>query len=40
MTLLVFALMLFKQHRGAGAVFRTIPSQVLTLEDLMRHLFI
>jgi twitching motility protein PilT len=24
----------FNQHRGAGAVFRTIPSQVLTLEEL------
>ena len=24
----------FVQHRGAGAVFRTIPSKVLTLEDL------
>jgi twitching motility protein PilT len=24
----------FNQNRGAGAVFRTIPSQVLTLEDL------
>ncbi len=24
----------FVQHRGAGAVFRTIPSTVLTLEDL------
>lgn len=24
----------FNQHRGAGAVFRTIPSKVLTLEDL------
>ncbi len=24
----------FVQHRGAGAVFRTIPSQVLTLEEL------
>jgi twitching motility protein PilT len=24
----------FKQDRGAGAVFRTIPSKVLTLEDL------
>ena len=23
----------FVQHRGAGAVFRTIPSKVLTLED-------
>src|ERR1700721_3421573 len=24
----------FNQNRGAGAVFRTIPSEVLTLEDL------
>ncbi|AXS81133.1 type IV pilus twitching motility protein PilT [Dechloromonas sp. HYN0024] len=24
----------FNQHRGAGAVFRTIPSKVLTLEEL------
>src|SRR5690348_17580642 len=24
----------FTQNRGAGAVFRTIPSEVLTLEDL------
>ena len=24
----------FVQHRGAGAVFRTIPSKVLSLEDL------
>ena len=24
----------FVQHRGAGAVFRTIPSKVLTLEEL------
>ena len=24
----------FNQHRGAGAVFRTIPSRVLTLEEL------
>lgn len=24
----------FNQHRGAGAVFRTIPSKILTLEDL------
>lgn len=24
----------FNQHRGAGAVFRTIPSKVLSLEDL------
>ncbi len=24
----------FNQNRGAGAVFRTIPSKVLTLEDL------
>jgi twitching motility protein PilT len=24
----------FKQHRGTGAVFRTIPSRVLTLDDL------
>ena len=24
----------FNQNRGAGAVFRTIPSQVLTLEEL------
>ena len=24
----------FNQHRGAGAVFRTIPSRVLSLEDL------
>ena len=24
----------FNQHRGAGAVFRTIPSKVLTLDDL------
>jgi twitching motility protein PilT len=24
----------FNQHRGAAAVFRTIPSKVLTLEDL------
>ena len=24
----------FNQNRGAGAVFRTIPSQVLSLEDL------
>ena len=24
----------FNQQRGAGAVFRTIPSKVLTLEDL------
>jgi twitching motility protein PilT len=24
----------FNQHRGAGAVFRTIPSKVLTMEDL------
>ena len=24
----------FVQHRGAGAVFRTIPSKVMTLEDL------
>ncbi len=24
----------FNQHRGAGAVFRTIPSQVLSMEDL------
>ena len=29
----------FIQHRGAGAVFRTIPSKVLTLEQLKaRHL--
>ena len=26
----------FNQHRGAGAVFRTIPSKVLTLEELNR----
>jgi twitching motility protein PilT len=25
----------FNQARGAGAVFRTIPSEILTLEDLM-----
>ncbi len=24
----------FNQNRGAGAVFRTIPSKILTLEDL------
>ena len=24
----------FNQHRGSGAVFRTIPSQILTLEEL------
>src|SRR5881398_762645 len=24
----------FNQNRGSGAVFRTIPSEVLTLEDL------
>jgi twitching motility protein PilT len=24
----------FNQQRGAGAVFRTIPSKVLTLEEL------
>jgi twitching motility protein PilT len=24
----------FNQNRGAGAVFRTIPSKVLTMEDL------
>ncbi|MFM6986919.1 MAG: type IV pilus twitching motility protein PilT [Hydrogenophaga sp.] len=24
----------YNQHRGAGAVFRTIPSKILTLEDL------
>ncbi|MEN9321992.1 MAG: hypothetical protein RL039_1805, partial [Pseudomonadota bacterium] len=24
----------FNQYRGAGAVFRTIPSKILTLEDL------
>ncbi len=24
----------FNQNRGAGAVFRTIPSKVLTIEDL------
>ena len=24
----------FHQHRGAGAVFRTIPSRILTLEEL------
>ncbi len=24
----------FNQHRGAGAVFRTIPSEILSLEDL------
>ncbi len=24
----------FNQHRGSGAVFRTIPSKILTLEDL------
>jgi twitching motility protein PilT len=25
----------FNQNRGAGAVFRTIPSKVLTMEDLV-----
>jgi twitching motility protein PilT len=29
-----FRINAFNQHRGAGAVFRTIPSKVLTLEDL------
>mgnify|MGYP001812730372 FL=1 len=30
----------FNQNRGAGAVFRTIPSKVLTMEDLgMGHVF-
>ena len=29
-----FSVNAFVQHRGAGAVFRTIPSKVLTLEDL------
>jgi len=24
----------FNQNRGAGAVFRTIPSKVLTMDDL------
>ncbi|MDP0972079.1 twitching motility protein PilT, partial [Klebsiella pneumoniae] len=24
----------FNQHRGAAAVFRTVPSKVLTLDDL------
>ena len=29
-----FRINAFNQHRGAGAVFRTIPSKVLTLEEL------
>lgn len=29
-----FRVNVFNQNRGAGAVFRTIPSQVLTLEEL------
>lgn len=29
-----FRVNVFNQHRGAGAVFRTIPSTVLTMEDL------
>jgi twitching motility protein PilT len=29
-----FRVNVFNQNRGAGAVFRTIPSEVLTLEDL------
>ena len=28
---------LFRQQRGAGAVFRIIPSTVLSLEDLKAH---
>ena len=33
-TLARFRVNAFNQNRGAGAVFRTIPSKVLTLEDL------
>ncbi len=29
-----FRVNVFNHHRGAGAVFRTIPSEVLTLEDI------
>lgn len=29
-----FRVNVFNQHRGSGAVFRTIPSEILTMEDL------